>query len=73
MIKIRLSRGGVKNDPFYRIVAIEHTRKRDGKPLAVLGHYYPKNDDKKIDKKAYKEWIEKGAKPSKAVEKLLEK
>ncbi len=71
MIKIRLARGGVKNDPFYRIVAIEHTRKMGGKPLALLGHWYPKNGDKKIDMKALKMWIDRGAKPSKAVESLI--
>lgn len=71
MIKIRLARGGVKNDPFYRIVAINHTQKRNGKPLAILGYWNPRKKDKKIDKKAYAEWISKGALPTKSVEKLL--
>ncbi|MGD8744341.1 MAG: 30S ribosomal protein S16 [Candidatus Woesebacteria bacterium] len=73
MIKIRLSRRGAKNAPFYRIVAIEHTRKREGKPVDVLGHWHPSKNVVKIDKKRIKEWVGKGAKVSKAVKELLEK
>ena len=51
MIKIRLSRGGAKNNPSYRIIAIEEGRKREGRPLDILGYWYPKKDDFKIDKK----------------------
>jgi small subunit ribosomal protein S16 len=71
MIKIRLARGGTKNKPFYRIVAIEESRKREGKPLDILGYWHPAKDIKKIDKKKLKFWIERGAKVTKAVEKLL--
>ncbi len=71
MIKIRLARGGTKNKPFYRIVAIEESRKREGKPLDILGYWHPGKDTKKIDKKKLKFWIERGAKVTKAVEKLL--
>ena len=71
MIKIRLTRGGTKNKPFYRIVAIEESRKREGKPLDILGYWHPAKDTKKIDKKKLKFWIERGAKVTKAVEKLL--
>ena len=73
MIKIRLSRGGAKNDPHYRIIAIEKTRKRDGKPLGIIGHWYPKKDSLKIDKDKYLEWIKNGAKPSAAVAELFMK
>ncbi len=71
MIKIRLTRGGTKNKPFYRIVAIEESRKREGKPQDILGYWHPAKDTKKIDKKKLKFWIERGAKVTKAVEKLL--
>ncbi|TEU02527.1 30S ribosomal protein S16 [Candidatus Woesebacteria bacterium] len=71
MIKIRLARGGTKNKPFYRIVAIEESRKREGKPQDILGYWHPAKDTKKIDKKKLKFWIERGAKVTKAVEKLL--
>lgn len=71
MIRIRLSRIGKKNDPFYRIVAIEQHRKREGKPVEVLGYWHPRENVKKIDSKKYEYWISKGAKPSDAVSKLF--
>lgn len=73
MIKIRLARGGKKNQPFYRIVAIEHTRKRGGKPLDVLGFWNPAKEDVKIDKEKLKNWLDKGAKTSNAVDELINK
>lgn len=71
MIKIRLARGGVKNKPFYRIVAIEESRKRGGKPLDILGYWNPIKNDFKIDKEKMKKWIEQGAKKTTALDKLL--
>lgn len=73
MIKIRLSRGGVKNKPFYRIVAIKESRKRGGRPLDIIGFWNPQKSDLKIDKEKLNNWIEKGAKATAAVNKLLEK
>ena len=71
MVTIRLARLGKKNDPFYRIVAIEKRHKATGKVLEVIGHWHPKKDVKKIDKKKYNKWILLGAKPSQAVIKLI--
>ncbi len=73
MIKIRLARGGKKNQPFYRIVAIEHSRKRGGKPLDILGYWHPAKEKVSIDKDKLKNWIEKGAKTTKAIDALMEK
>lgn len=73
MIKIRLARSGVKNDPFYRIVAINAPAKTSGKPLAILGHWHPRKSVIKIDKKAVTEWVTKGAQISASVSKLLSK
>ena len=72
MVKIRLSRHGKRNDPFYRVVAIESQYKRGGTALEVLGHWHPRTNDKKIDKKAIEAWITKGAQASDAVRKLIE-
>ena len=72
MVKIRLARGGSKNNPFYRIVAIEERRARKGKPLEVIGYWNPLKGDKKIDKKKIEEWVGRGAKVSKAVTNLIE-
>lgn len=71
MIKIRLSRGGVKKDPFYRIVATDESKAREGKPLQVLGYWHPRKDLKKIDKKGIDSWVKKGAKLTKAVKDLI--
>lgn len=73
MIRIRLTRKGKKNDPFYRIVAIESDKKREGKPLEVLGYWHPASKDKKVDKKAIDKWVKKGAQVSSAVKKLVGK
>jgi small subunit ribosomal protein S16 len=73
MIKIRLSKGGVKNDPFYRIVAIEHHRKNTGKSLAVLGYWHPRKNEYKLDKKGIDVWVKNGGQISAAVKKLMDK
>ena len=73
MIKIKLARHGAKNSPSYRIVAIESGRKRGGAPLEILGFWHPAKDDKKIDKERLKFWLEKGAKKTDGVRKLLSK
>ncbi|MGB6838667.1 MAG: 30S ribosomal protein S16 [Microgenomates group bacterium] len=73
MVKIRLARGGVKNNPFYRIVVIDEKRKRGGKPLEIVGFWHPAKDIIKIDKKKIKDWVGKGAQVTQAVKKLLEK
>jgi small subunit ribosomal protein S16 len=71
MVKIRLARGGAKNAPFYRIVAIDERRKRGGKPLEVVGYWHPAKDDIKIDKEKIEKWVEKGAVITNAVKKLI--
>lgn len=71
MLKIRLSRGGKRNDPFYSIVVIESTQKRNGKPIAKLGFWNPRKNVIKIDKKLVKKYVDNGAQVSDAVKKLL--
>ncbi len=73
MVTIRLSRLGKRNDPFYRIVAIEKKRPREGKALANLGYWHPKKDDLEIKLDEIKKWVKKGAQVSKAVQDLIDK
>lgn len=40
-MRIRLSRFGCKNRPFYRVMAADSRSPRDGKHLEVLGYYNP--------------------------------
>ncbi len=75
MVAIRLRRGGTKKKPFYRIVAVDSRRKRDGKVLEVIGYYDPKTEEPtiKVDIDRYNAWIAKGAKASEAVKNLVKK
>ncbi|MEN2983521.1 MAG: 30S ribosomal protein S16 [Dictyoglomaceae bacterium] len=75
MVKIRLTRIGAKNRPVYRIVAIDSKRPREGKHLEILGFYDPKTNPETVQLKEdrVKYWLNVGAKPSEAVEKILRK
>ena len=68
-VRIRLSRGGAKKRPFYRIVVADSRRARDGKFIDQVGTYNPmlpkdSPDRVKIDVEKAKDWISKGAQPS---------
>lgn len=71
MIMIRLSRFGRKKAPFYRVVAIDGKKKREGQPLEVLGYWNPAKKELKIEKAKVAEWVKKGAQISPTVAKLL--
>ncbi len=63
MLKIRLTRAGAKKRPFYRIIAIDGRRKRDGRALEYLGTYDPKTNPEQvvIRTEALDAWVRKGA------------
>ncbi len=42
MVRLRLLRSGAKKRPYYRIIAIDQRKKRDGRALEFLGTYDPK-------------------------------
>ena len=42
MIKLRLKRFGKKREVSYRIVAINSSARRDGRPLEEVGFYNPR-------------------------------
>lgn len=71
MVKIKLKRLGYKKNPFYRIVVINATTKREGAPIQQLGHYNPKTKELKLDKVSASEWIKKGAQPTQTVKYLI--
>lgn len=74
-MKIRLTRMGSKKRPFYRIVAIDGAKRRDGRPSEYLGHYNPMVDpiELKIDMERVEYWMKQGAEPSNTVRSLLKK
>ncbi len=75
MVVIRLRRGGAKKKPFYRIVAVDSRKKRDGAVLEILGYYDPKTEPTtiKVDLEKYNKWVERGAQVSEAVKNLVKK
>ena len=74
-VKIRLRREGRKGQPSYRIVVADSEAPRDGRFVAMLGHYFPRAKDKQIDVdiERAKQWLEKGATPSETVQSILKK
>ena len=75
-LKIRLSRGGAKKKPFYRIVVAEALSPRDGKFIERLGSYNPMLEKESSDRivlntERIKYWLSKGAKPTLRVTKIL--
>lgn len=73
MLKIRLTRTGRKNRPHYRLVVAEHSAPVKGKFIAILGSYDPLNKKVQLKKDEIIAWMNKGAKPSNTVAKLLKK
>ena len=71
MLKIRLKRLGAKKAPSYRIIVINSTTKREGKPVQELGFYNPKTKEMRLDKAAAESWISKGAQPTETVAYLI--
>jgi len=59
--------------PFYRLVAIDSAKRREGKPLEYLGYYNPMTKETQLNAPSIKKWIANGAKPSDSVESLLKK
>lgn len=72
-VKIRLTRTGAKNNPYYRIVVADSRRSRDGRFIEELGHYTPATEPVtvKIDSEKANKWISNGAKPSATVDRLF--
>ncbi len=76
-IALRLSRGGAKKRPYYRIVAADSRKPRDGKYLEQIGVYNPllaKDDPArvKLDEDRAKYWLGVGAQPSDRVARFLD-
>ena len=74
-LKIRLSRGGAKKRPFYRVVVTEHTAPRDGRFLEIVGQYDPLVNPSAFTVKAdrVEHWLSQGAQPTATVHRLLHK
>jgi small subunit ribosomal protein S16 len=76
-LKIRLSRGGAKKRPFYRVVVADSRMPRDGRFIERVGSFDPLKakdaaDRVVIDQEKVQAWIAKGAQPTDRVARLLD-
>ena len=71
MLRIRLKRLGAKKAPVYRVIVINSTTRREGKPVEELGYYNPKTKEMKLNKEKAWAWVSKGAQPSETVKYLI--
>ncbi len=73
MVKLRLTRMGATKAPFYRIVAMDSRKARDGKYIDQIGFYNPVSEPKQIviDADKAREWLANGAQPTDTVMGLL--
>lgn len=71
-VKIRLSRLGKTNRPYWRIVAVDSRKKRDGAFLENLGTYDPLNHRlESFYPEKFEAWVSKGAICTPTVSKLV--
>ena len=73
MLKLRLKRMGRKKQPTYRLVIIEKTYRRDGRPVEQVGYYNPLTKESYFDIKKIRKWLGYGVKPTQTVQDLLKK
>ena len=75
MVKIRLTRLGAHKRPFYRVVVADSRTRRDGSFIEIVGFYNPMKDPSeiKIDTEKARFWLQRGAQPTDAVKRLLQK
>lgn len=75
-VKIRLKRLGTKKRPYYRIVVMDSRNPRDGRTLDEIGFYHPIEVEEKqiaLKEEKIREWLDKGARPTLTVKRLLNK
>ena len=73
MLKLRFKRIGRKRSPSYRLVIMENTTRRDGRPIEEVGYYDPISKNYKFNSEKIQKWLNEGVKPTKTVSDLLKK
>ncbi|WP_293800615.1 30S ribosomal protein S16 [uncultured Bosea sp.] len=76
-LKIRLTRGGAKKRPYYRIVVADSRSPRDGRFIEKIGSYDPMKakdaaDRVVLDIEKVQVWLAKGAQPTDRVLRFLD-
>ena len=76
MLKIRLSRGGTKKRPVYKVVIADSRRARDGRFIEKVGFFNPllpkeKKERIGLEAERIKYWLGQGAQPTTRVARIL--
>ena len=76
MLKLRLSMGGTKKRPVYKIVVADSRSARDGRFIEKLGFFNPllpkeKKERIGLESDRIKYWLEQGAQPTMRVARIL--
>ena len=76
MLKMRLSMGGTKKRPVYKIVVADSRFPRDGRFIEKLGFFNPllpkeKKERVGLDQERIKYWLGQGAQPTTRVARIL--
>lgn len=74
-VSLRLNRKGTKDRPYYKIVAVDSRKRRDGRYIEQLGTYDPLKEgvNYTIDLAIADKWLAVGAKPSETVNSMIRK
>ena len=75
MVALRLTRKGTKDRPYYKIVAVDSRKRRDGRYIEQIGTYDPllPGANYTLDLEKADGWIGKGAQPSETVASIIKK
>lgn len=73
MLKLRLKRCGRKKQPFYKIVVMQNTSRRDGYAIEELGFFNPIDKSIKINRERVVVRLKQGVKPTRTIISLLKK
>ena len=75
MVALRLTRQGSNDRPYYKIVAIDSRKRRDGRYIEQLGTYNPmaEGENYTLDLEKADKWLGCGAKPSETVASIIKK
>jgi small subunit ribosomal protein S16 len=73
MVRLRLRRVGLRNQPSYRIIAADKEKSRDGRFLEIIGFYNPRTEPSTIELKEDKifQWLSQGAQPSDSLQQIF--
>jgi len=74
-VSLRLNRKGTKDRPYYKIVAVDSRKRRDGRYIEQIGTYDPmlEGTNYEIDLEKADKWLSVGAKPSETVNSFIRK